>query len=172
MANSAHCRQSVVHDRMILIGADRDAFLGAVLEPSMPTEKLVMALKRHRENGFEESSPRSARETPMSTKRFAFALFVFVAASIMGQAGTASACTQQCQKIGPNFCRQCVDTGSFTGIACVNYGPCGCIFLQEICDPAAATALAGKINFLIAENSTPAQAPIGSESNDLFAGDQ
>lgn len=35
------------HDRMRLIGADRDAFLAAVLEPPEPTERLVAALKRH-----------------------------------------------------------------------------------------------------------------------------
>jgi uncharacterized protein (DUF1778 family) len=36
------------HERMDLIGADRDAFLEAVLHPPQPTEKLVAALKRHR----------------------------------------------------------------------------------------------------------------------------
>lgn len=36
------------HERMVLIGADRDAFLQAVLNPPEPTEKLVAALKRHR----------------------------------------------------------------------------------------------------------------------------
>jgi len=35
------------HDRMRLIGTDRDAFLAAVLEPPEPTERLVAALKRH-----------------------------------------------------------------------------------------------------------------------------
>jgi uncharacterized protein (DUF1778 family) len=37
------------HERMMLVGADRDAFLAAVMEPPEPTEKLVAALKRHRE---------------------------------------------------------------------------------------------------------------------------
>jgi uncharacterized protein (DUF1778 family) len=37
------------HERMVLIGADRDTFLEAVLNPPKPTEKLVAALKRHRE---------------------------------------------------------------------------------------------------------------------------
>ena len=36
------------HERMVLIGADRDAFLAAVLEPPEPTERLVAALRRHR----------------------------------------------------------------------------------------------------------------------------
>ena len=37
------------HERMILTGADRDAFLDALLNPPEPTEALVAALKRHRE---------------------------------------------------------------------------------------------------------------------------
>lgn len=36
------------HQRMILTGADRDAFLDAVLNPPKPTAKLVEALRRHR----------------------------------------------------------------------------------------------------------------------------
>ncbi|MFZ5558959.1 MAG: DUF1778 domain-containing protein [Pseudomonadota bacterium] len=37
------------HERMVLTGADREAFLDAVLNPPEPTEKLVAALRRHRE---------------------------------------------------------------------------------------------------------------------------
>lgn len=37
------------HERMTLTGADRDAFLKAVLNPPAPTAKLVAALKRHRD---------------------------------------------------------------------------------------------------------------------------
>jgi uncharacterized protein (DUF1778 family) len=37
------------HERMMLVGADRDAFLDAVVNPPEPTEKLVAALRRHRE---------------------------------------------------------------------------------------------------------------------------
>ena len=37
------------HERMLLAGADRDAFLEAVMHPPGPTPKLVAALKRHRE---------------------------------------------------------------------------------------------------------------------------
>jgi uncharacterized protein (DUF1778 family) len=36
------------HERMVLAGADQEAFLAAVLEPPEPTEKLVAALRRHR----------------------------------------------------------------------------------------------------------------------------
>ena len=35
------------HQRLVLIGADRDAFLRAVLNPQPPTARLVAALKRH-----------------------------------------------------------------------------------------------------------------------------
>lgn len=37
------------HERLVLIGADRDAFLAAVENPPEPTQKLVAALRRHRE---------------------------------------------------------------------------------------------------------------------------
>ena len=37
------------HERMILTGTDRDAFLDALLNPPEPVEPLVAALKRHRE---------------------------------------------------------------------------------------------------------------------------
>jgi uncharacterized protein (DUF1778 family) len=37
------------HERMLLTGADREAFLAALLNPPEPTEALVAALKRHRE---------------------------------------------------------------------------------------------------------------------------
>lgn len=33
---------------MLLIGADRDAFLDAVVNSAEPAEELVMALRRHR----------------------------------------------------------------------------------------------------------------------------
>jgi uncharacterized protein (DUF1778 family) len=36
------------HERMMLVGADRDAFLQAVLEPPAPAGELVAAMKRHR----------------------------------------------------------------------------------------------------------------------------
>ena len=36
------------HERMVLLGADREAFLDALLNPPEPTEKLVAALRRHR----------------------------------------------------------------------------------------------------------------------------
>jgi uncharacterized protein (DUF1778 family) len=34
------------HERMVLVGADREAFLAAVMEPPEPAEKLVSALRR------------------------------------------------------------------------------------------------------------------------------
>ena len=37
------------HERMVLAGADRDAFLDALRNPPEPAEALVAALKRHRE---------------------------------------------------------------------------------------------------------------------------
>jgi uncharacterized protein (DUF1778 family) len=37
------------HQRMVLTGADRDAFLDAVLNPPEPTGKLIAALRRHRD---------------------------------------------------------------------------------------------------------------------------
>jgi uncharacterized protein (DUF1778 family) len=37
------------HERMVLSGKDRDAFLDAVANPPPPASKLVKALKRHRE---------------------------------------------------------------------------------------------------------------------------
>jgi uncharacterized protein (DUF1778 family) len=37
------------HQRMVLSGADRDAFLAAVLNPPEPADKLVVALRRHRD---------------------------------------------------------------------------------------------------------------------------
>ncbi len=37
------------HERMVLAGTDRDAFLGTVRNPPAPTTKLIAALKRHRD---------------------------------------------------------------------------------------------------------------------------
>ncbi len=42
-------RVLVEHERMVLAGADRDAFLDAVLNPPEPSDRLVAALRRHRE---------------------------------------------------------------------------------------------------------------------------
>ena len=36
------------HERMMLVGADREAFLDAVMNPPAPNAKLLAALKRHR----------------------------------------------------------------------------------------------------------------------------
>ena len=37
------------HQRMMLTGADRDAFLDAVANPPEPTDRLVSALRRHKQ---------------------------------------------------------------------------------------------------------------------------
>jgi uncharacterized protein (DUF1778 family) len=37
------------HERMVLTGRDRDAFLDTVANPPAPTKKLMAALKRHRQ---------------------------------------------------------------------------------------------------------------------------
>lgn len=37
------------HERMVLVGADRDAFLDALLNPPEPSEELVKAFRLHRE---------------------------------------------------------------------------------------------------------------------------
>jgi uncharacterized protein (DUF1778 family) len=37
------------HERMLLTGRDRDAFLEAVAHPPAPSKQLVAALERHRE---------------------------------------------------------------------------------------------------------------------------
>lgn len=37
------------HKRMLLTGADREAFVEAVMNPPKPTKKLISALKRHRD---------------------------------------------------------------------------------------------------------------------------
>ena len=36
------------HERMVLRGADRDAFLSAVSNPPPPTKRLISILRRHR----------------------------------------------------------------------------------------------------------------------------
>jgi uncharacterized protein (DUF1778 family) len=37
------------HERMVLTGTDREAFLAALASPPEPTERLVAALRRHRD---------------------------------------------------------------------------------------------------------------------------
>jgi uncharacterized protein (DUF1778 family) len=36
------------HERMVLAGADREAFLDAIRNPAPPSKRLIAALKRHR----------------------------------------------------------------------------------------------------------------------------
>jgi uncharacterized protein (DUF1778 family) len=49
LAYEAARRGLDAHERMVLSGADRDAFLAAVLNSPEPTDRLVAALRRHRE---------------------------------------------------------------------------------------------------------------------------
>jgi uncharacterized protein (DUF1778 family) len=37
------------HERMLLTGSDRDAFLAALASPPEPSERLVAAMRRHRD---------------------------------------------------------------------------------------------------------------------------
>jgi uncharacterized protein (DUF1778 family) len=37
------------HERMVLTAADRDAFLDAILNPPEPADRLIAALRRHRD---------------------------------------------------------------------------------------------------------------------------
>jgi uncharacterized protein (DUF1778 family) len=37
------------HERLVLTGADREAFLEALMNPPEPSEKLIGALRRHRD---------------------------------------------------------------------------------------------------------------------------
>ncbi|GIK97811.1 MAG: DUF1778 domain-containing protein [Xanthobacteraceae bacterium] len=37
------------HERLVLTGADREAFFEALMNPPEPSEKLIAALRRHRE---------------------------------------------------------------------------------------------------------------------------
>ena len=37
------------HERMVLTGADREAFFDALRNPPEPSEKLIAALRRHRD---------------------------------------------------------------------------------------------------------------------------
>ncbi len=37
------------HERMVLTGADREAFLDALMNPPEPPEKLIAAFRRHRD---------------------------------------------------------------------------------------------------------------------------
>lgn len=59
--------------------------------------------------------------------------FVLVCAIVVGVSGDAAACTQTCVRVAP-FCRQCIDTGEWTGGTCENSGPCGCFYTPNTCD--------------------------------------
>ena len=87
----------------------------------------------------------------------AFAFFALVAL-----AQPAEACTLQCEIVAP-FCKQCVDTGSYTGAVCQQVGSCGCRYVQVQC-LAAASEAPELPEFLEAEPAlTPAQPALEGE---------
>ncbi|HXU32203.1 MAG TPA: hypothetical protein VN851_16660 [Thermoanaerobaculia bacterium] len=107
----------------------------------------------------------------MSKNRFLVALLALVALGTLGLADLASACDQQCQVVTPPFCRRCVDTGAFTGQTCQNSGSCGCFYTQNNCNGLSASAApAAAPDFLMAENVTPADAPVSFDLHLAFAG--
>lgn len=77
----------------------------------------------------------------MKSKRCTALLCLFVL-GLLALPNPASACTMKCQRLegGPLFCRECVDTGSFTGAACDSNGPCSCFYVQVLCDGPMAAA--------------------------------
>src|SRR5436305_386736 len=59
-------------------------------------------------------------------------LAILVLAGLALQAGAAQACTDACVRVS-TFCRQCEDTGTYTGATCQNIGTCGCAYTQNTC---------------------------------------
>ena len=59
-------------------------------------------------------------------------LAILVVAGLALQAGAALACTDACVRVS-TFCRQCEDTGTYTGATCQNIGTCGCAYTQNTC---------------------------------------
>jgi len=88
-----------------------------------------------------------------------------VAALALMLPGVASACTEQCQHVdgGGPFCRQCVDTGSYTGATCQDNGPCGCFYTQNTCGLAASgiqpQTQAADLSFLASSEAPMCKAP-------------
>lgn len=66
------------HERMLLLGADRDVFLSAILNPPEPTERLVAALRHWQSfpcnlfptNSVERSAGRRRTAAGPATSRF------------------------------------------------------------------------------------------------------
>ena len=74
----------------------------------------------------------------MKSKTLLIALALVASLALM-LPGVASACTERCLHVegGGTFCRQCVDTGVYTGATCESSGPCGCFYTQNTCGLAA-----------------------------------
>ena len=69
-----------------------------------------------------------------SSKSLLVACSLILAALVLN-AGAAMACTQQCVHVEGQrpLCRQCTDTGVYTGITCGQSGACGCFFTVNTC---------------------------------------
>ncbi len=62
-------------------------------------------------------------------------LAILILGCLVLQTGAALACTSACLRI-PNsnpFCRQCLDTGEYTGATCQNSGTCACFYTHNTC---------------------------------------
>jgi len=64
----------------------------------------------------------------------------FVALFAVLAADVASACTSQCVKVAPPFCRRCLDVGTYTGATCQDSGNCGCFYTHNTCSPGVAAS--------------------------------
>ena len=65
-------------------------------------------------------------------------LAILILGGLVLEAGAALACTSACLKVSnPNnpFCRQCLDTGEYTGATCQNSGFCACFYTHNTCEP-------------------------------------
>jgi hypothetical protein len=67
-------------------------------------------------------------------------LTILILGGLVLQTGAALACTSACLRVSnPNnpFCRQCLDTGEYTGATCQNSGTCACFYTHNTCGLAA-----------------------------------
>ncbi|HEX3557428.1 MAG TPA: hypothetical protein VIA62_29730 [Thermoanaerobaculia bacterium] len=72
----------------------------------------------------------------MRTPKRILTLALLVVGGLVVQTGAALACTDACVRVDdPNhpFCRQCEDTGAYTGATCENIGNCGCAYTHNTC---------------------------------------
>jgi hypothetical protein len=98
----------------------------------------------------------------MKSKTFLIALALVASLALLP--GVASACTERCLHVegGGTFCRQCVDTGVYTGGTCESSGPCGCFYTQNTCGLAASgiqpQTQAADLSFLASSEAPVCQA--------------